>query len=134
MKSYFLYAKRKISDVIEFFALAAISAGDLISRYKPIAISIGVSYSSTNNDLVNTNQGQDFFDTDVRDILLSWYSGQGEDYPEETLVEYFGDKEMSEDDINLRKKLEVMHKSEIDWEDESLSDDSEDEKEEKEDN
>jgi len=41
---------------------------------------------------------------------------------------------MSEDDINLRKKLEVMHKSEIDWEDESLSDDSEDEKEEKEDN
>ena len=47
---------------------------------------------------------------------------------------YFGDKEMSEDDINLRKKLEVMHKSEVDWEDEKLSDDSDDEKEEHEDN
>jgi len=28
---------------------------------------------------------------------------------------YFGDKKMKEADIDLRKKLEVMHKSELEW-------------------
>ena len=28
---------------------------------------------------------------------------------------YFGDKKMKEEDIDLRKKLEVMHKSELEW-------------------
>ena len=31
------------------------------------------------------------------------------------MSDYFGSKEMSEDDVELRKKLEVMHKSEIEW-------------------
>ena len=31
------------------------------------------------------------------------------------MSDYFGKKEMSEDDVTLRKKLEVMHKSEIEW-------------------
>ena len=28
---------------------------------------------------------------------------------------YFGDKKMKDEDIDLRKKLEVMHKSELEW-------------------
>ena len=28
---------------------------------------------------------------------------------------YFGDKKMKEEDVDLRKKLEVMHKSELEW-------------------
>tara|TARA_R100000908_G_C3756686_1_gene151497 strand:- start:3508 stop:3690 length:183 start_codon:yes stop_codon:yes gene_type:complete len=31
------------------------------------------------------------------------------------MSDYFGSKEMSEDDVELRKKLEVMHKAEIEW-------------------
>ena len=31
------------------------------------------------------------------------------------MSEYFGKKEMSEDDVTLRNKLEVMHKSEMEW-------------------
>ena len=31
------------------------------------------------------------------------------------MSDYFGKKEMSEDDVTLRRKLEVMHKSEIEW-------------------
>ena len=31
------------------------------------------------------------------------------------MSDYFGNKEMSEDDVTLRRKLEVMHKSEIEW-------------------
>lgn len=31
------------------------------------------------------------------------------------MSDYFGSKEMSEDDVALRTKLEVMHKSEIEW-------------------
>ncbi len=34
------------------------------------------------------------------------------------LSEHFGDKPMSDDDISLKSKLEVMHKAEIEWEDE----------------
>ena len=37
---------------------------------------------------------------------------------------YFGDKEMSEDDINLKKKLEVMYQAEKDWDNVDLSDDT----------
>ena len=42
---------------------------------------------------------------------------------------YFGDKEMSEDDINLKKKLEVMYQAEKDWDNVDLSDDVDDDKE-----
>ena len=42
---------------------------------------------------------------------------------------YFGDKEMSEDDINLMKKLEVMYQAEKDWDNVDLSDDVDDDKE-----
>jgi len=31
------------------------------------------------------------------------------------MSDYFGKKEMSEDDVTLRNKLEVMHKSEMEW-------------------
>ena len=42
---------------------------------------------------------------------------------------YFGDKKMSEDDINLKKKLEVMYQAEKDWDNVDLSDDVDDDKE-----
>ncbi len=42
---------------------------------------------------------------------------------------YFGDKEMIQDDIDLRKKLEVMHKSELEWLAEVEADKVEEEKE-----
>ena len=42
---------------------------------------------------------------------------------------YFGDKEMIQDDIDLRKKLEVMHKSELEWLAEVVADKVEEEKE-----
>ena len=32
------------------------------------------------------------------------------------MSEFFGEKEMSESDIHLKKKLEVIHKAEIEWE------------------
>ncbi len=32
------------------------------------------------------------------------------------LSEYFGDKPMTDNDKTLRRKLEVMHKAELDWE------------------
>lgn len=32
------------------------------------------------------------------------------------MSDYFGNKPMSEDDISLRNKLEVMHKAELEWE------------------
>jgi len=31
------------------------------------------------------------------------------------LSEFFGDKPMTEDDMNLRQKLEVMYNAEVDW-------------------
>ena len=31
------------------------------------------------------------------------------------LSEYFGEKQMSKADTTLRRKLEVMHKAEIEW-------------------
>jgi len=31
------------------------------------------------------------------------------------MSDYFGKKEMSEGDVELRSKLEVMHKSEMEW-------------------
>jgi len=31
------------------------------------------------------------------------------------MSDYFGKKEMSEKDVELRSKLEVMHKSEMEW-------------------
>ena len=31
------------------------------------------------------------------------------------MSDYFGKIEMSEDDVTLRNKLEVMHKSEMEW-------------------
>lgn len=34
------------------------------------------------------------------------------------LSEHFGNKPMSDDDISLKRKLEVMHKAETEWEDE----------------
>ena len=40
------------------------------------------------------------------------------------MSDYFGSKEMSEDDVELRKKLEVMHKSEIEWQKEENKEDS----------
>ena len=42
---------------------------------------------------------------------------------------YFGDKEMIQDDIDFRKKLEVMHKSELEWLAEVEADKVEEEKE-----
>ena len=42
---------------------------------------------------------------------------------------YFGDKKMKEEDIDLRKKLEVMHKSELEWKAEVEEDQKELEKE-----
>ena len=42
---------------------------------------------------------------------------------------YFGDKKMKEEDIDLRKKLEVMHKSELEWLAEVVADKVEEEKE-----
>lgn len=32
------------------------------------------------------------------------------------MSDYFGSKPMSEDDIDLKTKLEVMHKAEVEWE------------------
>ena len=31
------------------------------------------------------------------------------------MSEHFGDKPMTEEDLKLRNKLEVMHQAEIDW-------------------
>jgi len=42
------------------------------------------------------------------------------------MSDYFGKKEMSEDDVELRKKLEVMHKSEIEWQKEQEEESKED--------
>ena len=42
------------------------------------------------------------------------------------MSDYFGSKEMSEDDVSLRKKLEVMHKSEIEWQKEQEEETKED--------
>ena len=42
------------------------------------------------------------------------------------MSDYFGKKEMSEDDVALRKKLEVMHKSEIEWQKEQEEESKED--------
>jgi hypothetical protein len=42
------------------------------------------------------------------------------------MSDYFGSKEMSEDDVQLRKKLEVMHKSEIEWQKEQEEETKED--------
>ena len=42
------------------------------------------------------------------------------------MSDYFGNKEMSEDDVELRKKLEVMHKSEIEWQKEQEEETKED--------
>lgn len=42
------------------------------------------------------------------------------------MSDYFGSKEMSEDDVELRKKLEVMHKSEIEWQKEQEEETKED--------
>lgn len=42
------------------------------------------------------------------------------------MSDYFGDKEMSEDDVTLRRKLEVMHKSEIEWQKEQEEEDKHD--------
>lgn len=42
------------------------------------------------------------------------------------MSEYFGSKEMSEDDVELRKKLEVMHKAEIEWQKEQEEESKED--------
>lgn len=42
------------------------------------------------------------------------------------MSDYFGSKEMSEDDVTLRKKLEVMHKSEIEWQKEQEEESRED--------
>lgn len=42
------------------------------------------------------------------------------------MSDYFGKKEMSEDDVELRKKLEVMHKSEIEWQKEQEEETKED--------
>ena len=42
------------------------------------------------------------------------------------MSDYFGSKEMSEDDVELRKKLEVMHKSEIEWQKEQEEENKED--------
>jgi ubiquitin C-terminal hydrolase len=42
------------------------------------------------------------------------------------MSDYFGKKEMSEDDVELRKKLEVMHKSEIEWQKEQEEENKED--------
>lgn len=39
------------------------------------------------------------------------------------MSDYFGSKEMSEDDVSLRTKLEVMYKSEIEWQKEQEQDD-----------
>ena len=87
---------QKIHDVTLFFSLAAVCRGDLIARYKPIITGLGVSYSSTNNDMANTNQGQDFLQESVKDIILSWYSGQGEDHEEDTIVDYLNPVNMRE--------------------------------------
>jgi len=42
------------------------------------------------------------------------------------MSDYFGSKEMSEDDVELRKKLEVMHKAEIEWQKEQEEESRED--------
>jgi len=42
------------------------------------------------------------------------------------MSDYFGTKEMSEDDVELRKKLEVMHKAEIEWQKEQEEENKED--------
>ena len=42
------------------------------------------------------------------------------------MSDYFGSKEMSEDDVALRNKLEVMHKSEIEWQKEQEEENKED--------
>ena len=42
------------------------------------------------------------------------------------MSDYFGEKEMSEDDVTLRRKLEVMHKSEIEWLKEQEEEDKQD--------
>lgn len=34
------------------------------------------------------------------------------------MSEHFGDKPMTEDDLTLKSKIEVMHQAEIDWEEE----------------
>tara|TARA_R100000963_G_C4637105_1_gene101037 strand:- start:219 stop:392 length:174 start_codon:yes stop_codon:yes gene_type:complete len=39
------------------------------------------------------------------------------------MSDYFGSKEMSEDDVSLRTKLEVMYKSEIEWQKEQEQED-----------
>ena len=41
------------------------------------------------------------------------------------MSDYFGSKEMSEDDVTLRTKLEVMHKSEMEWQKEQDEDNKE---------
>ena len=42
------------------------------------------------------------------------------------MSDYFGSKEMSEDDVEWRKKLEVMHKAEIEWQKEQEEESKED--------
>ena len=42
------------------------------------------------------------------------------------MSDYLGSKEMSEDDVELRKKLEVMHKAEIEWQKEQEEESKED--------
>lgn len=34
------------------------------------------------------------------------------------LSDYFGDKKMTKEDVALRQKIEVMHVSELEWEEE----------------
>ncbi len=34
------------------------------------------------------------------------------------LSEHFGNRPMSDDDISLKRKLEVMHRAELEWDDE----------------
>ena len=42
------------------------------------------------------------------------------------MSDYFGSKKMSEGDVTLRRKLEVMHKSEIEWQKEQQEEGKED--------
>ena len=64
----------------------------LSARYKPIVVGLGVSYSSTNNGLENTDQGQDFLNEDLREIILHIYN---QDFDEEEQVQFFRETNMS---------------------------------------
>ena len=53
--------------------------------YAPMILGWAVTYSSTNPDLPNTGEGQDFLSDEYRDTILGWYRGTEDDLSEDEI-------------------------------------------------